>query len=140
MLSYLEEETEADPLVVLDVPPLFWVNGFVDARMGHVEANPFPEGTGDRVRRVDPAVGVQHVFRDVLGVDAVDGVADILPGRHNQAEGQQTDDGEGVVEPEDGRVDVNVADFDQGLQAAEYVDHASTFQTLSLYRRCTIIT
>jgi hypothetical protein len=30
--------------------------------MGHVEADPLPEGTGDGVGGVDPAVRVQHVL------------------------------------------------------------------------------
>ena len=59
-------------------------------------------------------------------MDAVNGVANILPSRDNQAECQQADNGESVVEPEYGRVDVHVADFDQGLEASEYVDHPST--------------
>ena len=46
--------------------------------MGDVNANPFPEGTGNGVRRVDPAVGVEHILRDVLCVNTVNGVANIL--------------------------------------------------------------
>ena len=58
-----------------------------------------------------------------LGVDAVYGVPHILAGGDNQAECQQTNDGEGVVQSEDGRVNVHVADLDQGLQPPEYVNH-----------------
>ena len=94
--------------------------------MSHVEAHPFPEGTGDCVSRVNPTVGVEDVLGNVFGMDAVNGVANILPSRDNQAECQQADNGESVVEPEYGRVDVHVADFDQGLEASEYVDHPST--------------
>ena len=42
---YLEEETEADPLVVLVIPTLQRILGFVHARMCNVKANPLPEGT-----------------------------------------------------------------------------------------------
>ena len=42
---YLEEETEADPLVVLVIPALQRILGFVHARMCNVKANPLPEGT-----------------------------------------------------------------------------------------------
>ena len=94
--------------------------------MSHVEAHPFPEGTGDCVSRVNPTVGVEDVLGNVFGVYAVNGVANILPSRDNQAEGQQADNGESVVQPEYGRIDVHVADFDQGLEASEYVDHPST--------------
>ena len=55
--------------------------------MGDVNANPFPEGTGNGVRRVDPAVGVEHIFGDLFGMDTHDGRADILPGGHNEGEG-----------------------------------------------------
>ena len=64
--KYLEEKAEADPLVVLDISPLLRVNGFVNSRVGHIETHPFPEGTGYGVGRVDPAVSVQHVLRDIL--------------------------------------------------------------------------
>ncbi len=46
--------------------------------MSHIEPDPLPEGTWDRVGRVDPAEGVQDLFRDVLGMNAIDGVAHIL--------------------------------------------------------------
>ena len=61
--TYLEEETEADPLVVSDVSPLIRIHGLVNARMGHVHSNPLPEGAGDGVGGVDPAESVQHVLQ-----------------------------------------------------------------------------
>ena len=42
---YLKEETEADPLVVLVIPALQRILGFVHPRMCNVKANPLPEGT-----------------------------------------------------------------------------------------------
>ena len=60
---YLEEETEADPLVVSDVSPLIRVDSLVNARMGHVHSNPLPEGAGDGVGGVDPAESVQHILQ-----------------------------------------------------------------------------
>ncbi len=65
-LSYLEEQAEADPLVVFVVPPLLRVDGLVHPRVRHVKAYPLPEGAGDGVGGVDPAVGVEHLFGDVL--------------------------------------------------------------------------
>ena len=59
---YLEEETEADPLVVSDVSPLLRVDSLVNARMGHINTNPLPEGAGDGVGGVDPAVRVENVL------------------------------------------------------------------------------
>ena len=69
--TYLEEETEADPLVVSDVSPLLRVDSLVNTRMGHINPNPLPECAGYRVGGVDPAVRVQHVLGDVFGVDTV---------------------------------------------------------------------
>ena len=62
-------------------------------------------------------------LRNVLGVDAVDGVAHVLPRRHDEREGEQAHHREGVVQPEYRAVDVDVADLDQVLEAAEDVQH-----------------
>ena len=91
--------------------------------MGHVYPYPLPECTGDSVRGVDPAVCVQHILGDVFCVDAVYGVAHILPCGDDEREGQQAHHREGVVQPEDGAVDVHVADLYQVLEATEYVQH-----------------
>ena len=56
--SYLEEETESDPLVVLDVLLVPLVPGFVDAGVGHVDPDPLPVGGTQRVRWMDPTVRV----------------------------------------------------------------------------------
>ena len=58
-----------------------------------------------------------------LGVDAVDGVPDILPGGDDHGEGEEDDGGDAPVQAEHWAVDVYVGDFDQGLQAKEYVEH-----------------
>ena len=81
--SYLKEEAEADPLVVLDISPLLWVDCFVDARVGHVQPHPLPEGAGDGVSRMNPAVGVKDILGDVFGVNTVNGIAHI-PGKHSK--------------------------------------------------------
>lgn len=70
-----------------------------------------------------PAEGVEHVLGDVLGVDAVDGVAHVLAGRHDEAERDQDHDGDAIVQSEHGRVDVDVADLDEVLEAPEDVEH-----------------
>ena len=122
--TYLEKEAEADPLIVLDVLLVGLVlRRPVNTWMRYLDADFLEVGAVDGVRRVDPAVGVEHVFRNILGVDAVDRVAHILSRRHNQAERQQYHHRDAVVQPEHGRVDVDVADFDQVLQAAKYVEH-----------------
>jgi len=72
---------------------------------------------------VYPTVRVEHVLGYVFGVHAVDRVADVLPGGDDQAERGQQHHGQAVVEPKHGRVDVNVADFHQALQAPEHVKH-----------------
>ena len=55
--------------------------------MWHVNPHPFPMGGGEGVGGMDPAVGVEHIFGDLFGVDTHDGGADILPGGHNEGEG-----------------------------------------------------
>ena len=59
---YLEEKTEADPLVVLVISSLQRVLSLVHSRVGHVEPNPLPECAGNCVGGVDPAVRVQNVL------------------------------------------------------------------------------
>lgn len=101
--SYLKEEAEADPLIILDVflvSLIFW--GAVDARMGHFKANFLEVCTVDSVGGVDPTVCVENVLRNILGVDTVDRVADVLSRRHNQTEGQQDHHRDAVVQPEHG--------------------------------------
>lgn len=76
-----------------------------------------------RVGGVDPTISIEYVFRYILGVDTVNGVSDILPGGDDETEGDEDDHGDGVMQPEDRGVNVDVADFDQVLQATEYVQH-----------------
>lgn len=53
----------------------------------------------------------------------VDRVADVLTGCDDQRERYQQDHREAVVQSEDGTVGVNVRDFNEALEAAEYVQH-----------------
>ena len=48
-ISYLEEETEADPLVVFMVSSFVWIKGFVHPRMCYIETDAFPERAGDGI-------------------------------------------------------------------------------------------
>jgi len=121
---YLEEEAEAHPLVVaVSLPVVRLAAGVVHARVRDGDAHLLLERLLDGVRRVYPTVRVEHVLGYVLGVHAVDRVADVLPGGDDQAERGQQHHGQAVVEPEHGRVDVHVADFHQALQAPEHVKH-----------------
>ena len=61
--SDLEEKTEADPLVVFVISPLQGILSLVHPGVGHIETNPLPEGAGDGVGGVDPAVRVENVLR-----------------------------------------------------------------------------
>ena len=61
--------------------------------------NPLPESAGYGVGGVYPAVGVDHVLGDVVGVDAVDGVTHVLRGGHHDREGQHAGGGQAVVQP-----------------------------------------
>ena len=60
---YLEEEAEADPLIVSDVSSLLGVHRLVNTRVGHVHSYSLPEGAGDGVGGVDPAERVQYVLQ-----------------------------------------------------------------------------
>ena len=124
---YLKEEREADPLVVGHVSALVLLVdvGRDDPGVRHLVAHVQRERPRDGVGAVDPAVEVEDVVGDVLGVDAVDGVADILPGRHDHGEGEEDHRADAPVQAEHGRVDVDVADLDQGLQPEEDVQHRS---------------
>ena len=87
--------------------------------MGHVNTNPLPEGAGYCVGGVDPAVSVQHVLGDVLGVDTVDRVPDVLPGGDDQREGEEEGDGGGVVQAEDAGVRGDSVLLDKALQTTK---------------------
>ena len=87
MLSlYLEEQAEANPLIVSDISSLLRVHCLVNTGMSNINTfkfiltrpyavrsvtNPLPESAGYGVGGVYPAVGVQHILGDVLGVDTV---------------------------------------------------------------------
>ena len=126
--THLEEEAEANPLVVLDVLFVGFVSWrAIDAGMWDLEAHLLEVSAVNCIRTVDPAVRIQYVLGDILGVDAVDRVAHVLSRRHNETEGEQDHHRDAVVQPEDGRVDVDVADFDEVLETAEYVQHGGRF-------------
>ena len=110
-VSYLEEEAEADPLVVLHVLLVPLVPRLVHPRVGHVHPHPLPVGGGERVGGVDPAVGVQHLLRDVLRVDAHDRRTDVLPRRHDEGECEQDHNGRPVMESKYTTVRVETANF-----------------------------
>ena len=84
---YLKEKAEANPLVVSDISPLLRVNSLVNTRMGDINAYPLPEGTGDCVCRMNPAVGVQDILGDVFGVNTIYGIANVLAGCGDDREG-----------------------------------------------------
>jgi len=88
-----------------------WILCFIHPWVSHIKTNPFPEGTGDGVCGVDPAIGVENILWNVFGVYAVYWVADILFGRHNEGEGEHAGGGHAVVQSEHPAVDVNVGDM-----------------------------
>ena len=56
-------------------------------------------------------------------MDAVYGVAHVLPRRHKEAEGEAGHDGDGVVKPEDAGVDLDVGELHEALQPPQQVQH-----------------
>ena len=77
----------------------------------------------DRERRVDPAVGVEHVTGHLRGAVAVDRISDILMGRHQQREDDEHHGRHLVVQPEDVVVRANVVQPQHALHGAEDVEH-----------------
>lgn len=127
-IDYLQEQHEADPLVISVLFPLaFGIQfGIVDPGKRHLQALYLAVRRGYRVRAVYPAVSVENVLGQVLAVYAVDGVADVLAGRDDQGERYQQDHGQAVMQAEDGAVDMDVRDFYETLQTAKYVQHLAT--------------
>lgn len=128
MIDYLQEQHEADPLVVSVLLSLafgIWF-GIVDAGKGHFQALFLPVRRGYRVCAVYPAVSVQNVLGQIFAVYAVDGIADVLAGCDDQGERYQQDHSQAVMQAEDGAVDMDVRDFYETLQTAKYVQHLGT--------------
>ena len=75
-----------------------------------------------------PAVGVQHILGDVLGVNAVYRIPNVLPGRHDQGEGEEEGDCGAIVEPENARVYSGVVGLDKPLESSEYLEHGDGSQ------------
>ena len=68
---------------------------------------------------------------NVFGVDAVDGVAHVLSGSDKQGEGEAGHDSDGVVQPEDARVNLDMGELDQALEPPQQVQHLRLFSFLS---------
>ena len=119
----LEEEGEADPLVVLvilEFLPFGQLPGGSHAGVSKVLQSAAVLGDGER--GVDPAVGVHDLLRNLLD-DAVDGVADVLFGGDEQRARDEDDEGGLVVKPEDVVVDAYRVELDDALDGAENVKH-----------------
>ncbi|CAB0008063.1 unnamed protein product, partial [Nesidiocoris tenuis] len=97
----------------------------VDARIRNDDADAFLERAAYRVRRMYPAICIQYIFGYIFRVDAVDRISHVLACRDDQREGHEDHNGDRIVESENRRVDPDVVDFDEILQAAEDVQHDS---------------
>lgn len=111
--THLKKKTEADPLVVLvDFPVAHIFLALLPAvpypRVRHLDAHRLLEVALEGVCRMYPAVRVQNVLWDVLGVDTVYGVPDVLARGHNETERYQQDDRDRVMQPEYRRVDMHI--------------------------------
>lgn len=99
-MTYLKEERECDPLVVLPVA----AGG--GARPPHPGVGPCLPCYCER--GVDPAVRVQNVFWYILSVDAVYRIPHVLPRRHYQTERDQQYNRNRIVQSEYWRVDLYI--------------------------------
>ena len=88
------------------------VPGLVDPRVRHINANALPVRRAKRVGRVDPAVRVQHVLRDILRVNAHDRRANILSCCNYERKGEQHHHRDAVVQPKHTSIRVKSTDFD----------------------------
>ena len=122
---YLKKQSESNPLVVGDVSTLvLFINVRGDnSRMGHFIPHVEGQGPGYRISGVDPAVEVKDVIWHVVCVDAVNGVAHILTSGDDHRKGEEDHRADAPVQPEHRRVDVNMADLNQGLESKEYIKH-----------------
>ena len=80
IVSYLKEETEAHPLVVFNVSSFFWIYGFINTRMCHINTDSFPE----LCMWNESAISVEHIFWYVFSMDTVDGISNVLPCHYDQ--------------------------------------------------------
>ena len=71
-------------MVVFDISSFVWIDGLVDAGMRHIDADSLPEGTGDSVSGVYPAVSVEHIFGYVLGMHTVNRITHLLSSGYNE--------------------------------------------------------
>ena len=72
---------------------------------------------------MDPAIEIEDVIRHIVGVDAVNGIAHILASGDDYRKGKEDHRADAPVQPEHRRVDVNMADLNQGLESKEYIKH-----------------
>ncbi|GFR02164.1 hypothetical protein TNCT_210391 [Trichonephila clavata] len=83
----------------------------------------FEVGRRYSVCGVYPAVGVDDVRRNVMSVDAVDGIPHILLGGHHDTKREEHQHGERVVQSEDFIVDVGSSHLHEALEAAKNIQH-----------------
>ena len=57
--------------------------------MGNLASNMQGQGSWDGISGMDPAVEVEHVVGDIIGMDTVDGVAHILARGNDHREGEK---------------------------------------------------
>ena len=72
-ITYLEKETETNPLVVGHVSSFFFlphIRGH-DPRMGDLASNMQGQGSWDGISGMDPAVEVEHVVWHIFGMNTV---------------------------------------------------------------------
>ena len=91
--------------------------------MGHFIPHVEGQGPGYRISGVDPAVEVKDVIGHIVCVDAVNGIAHILASGDDYRKGKEDHRADAPVQPEHRRVDVNMADLNQGLESKEYIKH-----------------
>ena len=74
---------------------------------------------------MEPAVmscDSSHLW-NILGMNTVYGVPHVLPGGDQEGEAQAGHHGQGVVEPEDAGVYLDMGDLGQALQASQDIQH-----------------
>lgn len=99
--TYLEEKAKAHPLVVPIQFLVLFREGRLDPRIPLVRLRFFIL-VNYSVSGMDPAECVEHILWYIFRVDAVDGVPDVLPRRYDQAERNEYEHGDRIMQSEDG--------------------------------------
>lgn len=125
----MKKQTKTHPLVVPIQFLLLLGDRGLNTRIPGVTFS-FPRIVYNGVGGMDPTERVQHVFRNIFCVYAVYGVPYVLSCRQYETKGNQNEHRDRIMQPKHRRINVDVADSNQGLETAKDIQHGSSSRTL----------